>query len=217
MLREEPCPESLARAHLPTYQPLAVAVVSLNVLLPAVREFKELSDLLRGHIPKALAKALLPEAAVDHARSAVEPDTRMRRWRPHPESPFELLYRSRQAQVRWSIPAGSITTFLSVLATLQFYHYSRCWKTCEACKRNLPRYPETQFLRSLRVCIICKRQKCVSQRLLIKCCKDSSSSALRAFLTPILSNLARIAGVIKQHHKQAPGSAVQVFFQSCFL
>lgn len=118
MLREKPCPKALARAHLPTYQPLAVAVVSFNGLLPAVREFKELSDLLRGHIPKALAKALLPEAAVDHARSAVELDTRMRRWRPHPESPFELLYRSRQAQVRWSIPAGSITAFLFFLVAI---------------------------------------------------------------------------------------------------
>ena len=106
VFKQEPRPKALARAHLPTYQPLDVAVVSFNGLLPAVREFKELSDLLRGHIPKALAKALLPEAAVDHARSAVELDTRMRRWRSQPDSPFELLYRSSQAEVRWSNPAG---------------------------------------------------------------------------------------------------------------
>ena len=61
---------------------------------------------VRNRCPKLLTRPLLPEAATEHALRAVPDDNRARRWRPHPESEWELLYSCRRGQIDWSSPEG---------------------------------------------------------------------------------------------------------------
>lgn len=74
----------------------------------SVREFQELAECLEvnNHCPKTLARALLPEAAVEHAVRAVPSDQRGRRWKPHPQSQWELVYSCAQGQMNWNSPDG---------------------------------------------------------------------------------------------------------------
>ena len=74
----------------------------------AVRQFQELVECLEvnNHCPKLLTRALLPEAAMEHALKAVQTDNRVRRWRAEPGSQWELLYRCSRGQVDWDKPDG---------------------------------------------------------------------------------------------------------------
>lgn len=74
----------------------------------AVRHFRELVKCLvvNNHCPKLLTRALVPDAALEHAQKAVERDDRVRRWRPGPESQWELLYKCSRGHVDFSSPDG---------------------------------------------------------------------------------------------------------------
>lgn len=71
---------------------------------------------VKNHCPKLLTRALLPEAAMEHALRAVQTDNRVRRWKPHPDSQWELLYRCSQGQVDWHSPDGKSCFALPNLA-----------------------------------------------------------------------------------------------------
>lgn len=73
-----------------------------------VQEFRDLAECLEvnNHCPKTLGRALLPEAAVEHAVRAVPNDNRGRRWKPQPESQWELVYSCARGQVDWNSPDG---------------------------------------------------------------------------------------------------------------
>ncbi|KAL3143120.1 PSII 6.1 kDa protein [Trebouxia sp. C0009 RCD-2024] len=62
---------------------------------------------VRNRCPKLLTRPLLPEAATEHALRAVPNDSRARRWKPHPESQWELLYSCSRGQIDWSSPAAA--------------------------------------------------------------------------------------------------------------
>lgn len=74
----------------------------------AVEEFKKLEESLRGwaSCSRAIRRALLPEAAVEHSRKVLEADSRVRSWQPDQHSGWGLLYRCSQAQVEFANPAG---------------------------------------------------------------------------------------------------------------
>ena len=86
----------------------------------AVRDFQDLVECLEvsNHCPKLLTRALLPEAAMEHAMRAVHTDNKVRRWKPHPESEWELLYSCARGQVDWNSPDGmtSMAPFACLLA-----------------------------------------------------------------------------------------------------
>ncbi|KAL0030750.1 hypothetical protein WJX77_004631 [Trebouxia sp. C0004] len=71
-----------------------------------VREFQELVDCLavNNHCPKLLTRALLPEAAMEHALKAVLTDNRVRRWKSDADPQWELLYKCSKGQVAWNSP-----------------------------------------------------------------------------------------------------------------
>lgn len=86
-----------------------------------VRGYRELVECLevRNRCPKLLTRPLLPEAATEHALRAVPNDSRARRWKPHPESQWELLYSCSRGQIDWSSPAGvALPALLSALANV---------------------------------------------------------------------------------------------------
>ncbi len=73
-----------------------------------MREFQELMECLEvnNHCPKLLSRALLPEAAMEHALKAVQTDNRVRRWKSEAEPQWELLYKCSKGQVDWNSPDG---------------------------------------------------------------------------------------------------------------
>lgn len=76
----------------------------------AVDDFKELEESLRGwaSCSRAIRRALLPEAAVEHSQKVLPPDTRVRSWQPDQQPNCGLLYRCSQAQVEFGNPAGGL-------------------------------------------------------------------------------------------------------------
>ena len=76
----------------------------------AVRLFQELVECLEvnNHCPKLLTRALLPEAAMEHALRAVQADDRVRRWKPDAGSLYELQYICARGQVDWINPYGML-------------------------------------------------------------------------------------------------------------
>ena len=74
----------------------------------AVRQFQQLVECLvvNNHCPKLLTRALVPDAALEHAHKAVQTDNKVRRWRPAPDSQWELLYKCSKGQVEWNSPDG---------------------------------------------------------------------------------------------------------------
>ena len=75
-----------------------------------MREFQELMECLEvnNHCPKLLSKALLPEAAMEHALKAVQTDNRVRRWKGDADPQWELLYKCSKGQVDWNSPDGKL-------------------------------------------------------------------------------------------------------------
>ncbi|KAL0038727.1 hypothetical protein WJX79_005034 [Trebouxia sp. C0005] len=71
-----------------------------------VRNFQELVECLEvnNHCPKSLSRALLPEAAMEHALKAVQTDNRVRRWKADADSQWELLYKCSKSQIDWNSP-----------------------------------------------------------------------------------------------------------------
>ena len=61
-----------------------------------------------NHCPKLLTRALLPEAAMEHALRAVQTENRVRRWKLNPDSEWELLYSCARGQVDWNSPDGKM-------------------------------------------------------------------------------------------------------------
>lgn len=87
-----------------------------------MQDFQELVECLEvsNHCLKLLTRALLPEAAMEHALRAVNTDDLVRRWKPHPNSEWELLYGCARGQVDWNSPDGenSITLLLPCMLLL---------------------------------------------------------------------------------------------------
>lgn len=91
---------------------------------------------VRNHCPKLLTRALLPEAATGHAMRAVSTDNRGRRWKPHPESDWELLYSCSQGHIDWSSPDGvALPPSLTALAKLLHFlaRHSFCFCSIAQC------------------------------------------------------------------------------------
>ncbi len=63
---------------------------------------------VNNHCPKLLSRALLPEAAMEHALKAVQTDNRVRRWKGDADPQWELLYKCSKGQVDWNIPDGKL-------------------------------------------------------------------------------------------------------------
>ena len=76
----------------------------------AVDDFKELEESLRGwsSCSRAIRRALLPDAAVEHSQKVLPPDSRVRSWQPDQQPDCGLLYCCSQAQVEFGNPAGAI-------------------------------------------------------------------------------------------------------------
>ena len=98
----------------------------------AVDDFKQLEESLRGwaSCSRAIRRALLPEAAVEHSQKVLPPDSRVRSWQPDQQPDCGLLYRCSQAQVEFGNPAGAL-----------------CPKT-DVCL-----YPEVKFSKSCRLIV----------------------------------------------------------------
>ncbi len=75
-----------------------------------MRDFQELVECLEvnNHCPKLLSRALLPEAAMEHALKAVQIDNRVRRWKGDADPQWELLYQCSKGQVDWDSPDGKL-------------------------------------------------------------------------------------------------------------
>ena len=73
-----------------------------------MRQFQELIDCLvvNNHCPKLLTRALVPDAALEHAHRAVQTDNRVRRWKLPGSCDYELLYKCFRGQVEWASPDG---------------------------------------------------------------------------------------------------------------
>ena len=76
----------------------------------AVDDFKKLEESLRGwaSCSRAIRRALLPEAAVEHSQRVLPPDSRVRCWQPDQNPVYGLLYCCSQAQVEFDNPAGGL-------------------------------------------------------------------------------------------------------------
>lgn len=74
----------------------------------AVAQFQQLEESLRGWggCSRAIRRALLPEAAVEHSQKVLEADSRIRMWQRGQESEWGLLFHCSQAQVDFKSPAG---------------------------------------------------------------------------------------------------------------
>ena len=86
----------------------------------AVAQFKQLEESLRnwGGCSKAIRRALLPEAAVEHSQKVLEADSRIRMWQLGQQSDWGLLYRCSQAQLDVKNPAGEALSVSTMCVTL---------------------------------------------------------------------------------------------------
>ena len=90
-------------------------------MLSAVAQFKQLEESLRGWggCSKAIRRALLPEAAVEHSQKVLEADSRLRMWQLGQQSDWGLLYRCSQAQLDFKSPAGGALSVCTMCVPVQ--------------------------------------------------------------------------------------------------
>ena len=79
------------------------------------------------HCPKLLTRALLLEAATEHAMRVVEADSQVRRWKPHPCSKWKLLYDCAEGQVGWNSLEGKARQPPSPPISLHVIKPPFCW------------------------------------------------------------------------------------------